>query len=87
MMVKQTHNIDICDITTIRVRCCKCNTIVEVSVDQLADTFTQSECLRCGEKFPQQVNTSVFQQIDSAAKRLRNLKDHLRIELVMDEDS
>jgi hypothetical protein len=35
------------ELTTVRVSCTHCHTVVEVTVDALGDTFKDGHCLKC----------------------------------------
>lgn len=50
-MVHNKLEINLSDLHTARVRCLKCDTIVEVNTSKLGLQFTDGKCLKCGAIF------------------------------------
>ena len=68
------------DLTAIRLRCRKCNAVIELHPEKLATGRGESAC--CGD-MAKEANGNPFQSLADAIARIRALASHASIEFVV----
>lgn len=86
-MAERIIKIPIGELTTVRIRCLRCDTIAEIATDQLGEKFRRGVCLFCGNLL-QTANTpeNGFELLRMAFQAFAGRKDMVQVEFPVKGD-